>query len=261
MASTIQFKRGTQEEGSLLTLLEGEIFIDLDNKTLIIHDGIQQGGYSLPITSLSNIVDDIQFTGGTGTQGTISWNADEETLDLIQNGAVLQLGQELQTHVRNNSGSDISDGTVVMASGTIGASGRITVVPYDGTSDLKYIVGVTTETIVNGEDGKVTTFGKVRGVDTSLWSDGDILYVSSGGQLTNIEPNGVKNSIAFVVNSHTNGTIMVRFTPINENYTQIVSAPSSATDVGKPGQIAYDSNYFYVCISTNTWVRSPLTSW
>ena len=55
----------------------------------------------------------------------------------------------------------------------------------------------------------------------------------------------------------------------NKNYvdtqlasrTQITSVPSSATAAGTPGQIAYDSNYVYVCIATNTWRRSVHASW
>lgn len=161
----------------------------------------------------------LQVTGGTGTQGEITWNADEETVDLIQNGATLQLGQETQVHCRNNTGSTINNGTVVMATGTLGASGRITVAPYDGTTDVKYIIGVSTEDIADGEDGKITNFGKVRKLDTSSYSEGDVLYVAASGALTATEPtSGVYNAIAFVINQHaTNGTIMVRFTPINEN--------------------------------------------
>lgn len=37
--------------------------------------------------------------------------------------------------------------------------------------------------------------------------------------------------------------------------------PSSATDTGNAGDIAWDSNYIYVCVATNTWKRSQLTSW
>jgi len=41
----------------------------------------------------------------------------------------------------------------------------------------------------------------------------------------------------------------------------MVSAPSSSTDSGIPGQTAYDSSYFYVCTSPNTWKRISLSSW
>jgi len=40
-----------------------------------------------------------------------------------------------------------------------------------------------------------------------------------------------------------------------------VTVPASATDVGTRGQIAFDSNYLYVCIATNTWVRTGLINW
>lgn len=37
--------------------------------------------------------------------------------------------------------------------------------------------------------------------------------------------------------------------------------PTSATDVGSIGQWCYDDNYIYVCIATNTWKRSALSTW
>ena len=41
----------------------------------------------------------------------------------------------------------------------------------------------------------------------------------------------------------------------------IVDAPASATATGTMGQTAYDSNYFYICIATNTWKRVALSTW
>jgi hypothetical protein len=40
-----------------------------------------------------------------------------------------------------------------------------------------------------------------------------------------------------------------------------VSPPATATSTGIAGQIAYDSSYVYVCVATNTWKRSALSSW
>ena len=42
---------------------------------------------------------------------------------------------------------------------------------------------------------------------------------------------------------------------------QVVTAPTTATSSGITGQIAYDSNYVYICTATNTWKRSALSSW
>jgi len=37
--------------------------------------------------------------------------------------------------------------------------------------------------------------------------------------------------------------------------------PSSASDTGQAGQICWDTNYLYVCVSANTWKRIALSSW
>ena len=39
------------------------------------------------------------------------------------------------------------------------------------------------------------------------------------------------------------------------------SAPASATSTGSAGTIAYDANYVYICIATNTWKRVAISSW
>jgi hypothetical protein len=39
------------------------------------------------------------------------------------------------------------------------------------------------------------------------------------------------------------------------------TAPATAASTGTTGQIAYDSGYLYVCVSTDTWVRTALSTW
>jgi hypothetical protein len=39
------------------------------------------------------------------------------------------------------------------------------------------------------------------------------------------------------------------------------TAPTTATDTGTAGQIAYDVDYFYICVATDTWVRVPIATW
>ena len=165
----------------------------------------------------------------------VSWNTDEATLDVVVNGTVLQVGQEQLIRVRNNTASAIVDGTAVMATGTIGNSGRITIGKASLTqANAKFVLGVVTETIAAGADGFVTSFGKVRGIDTTgsvsgeTWVDGDVLYVkdSGNGLLTKVVPTDtqVKLPIAIVVKAHTSGTLFVRVNSIDENHakTEIV---------------------------------------
>lgn len=35
----------------------------------------------------------------------------------------------------------------------------------------------------------------------------------------------------------------------------VVSVPANASSTGSIGQIAYNSNYVYICVATNTWVK------
>jgi hypothetical protein len=50
---------------------------------------------------------------------------------------------------------------------------------------------------------------------------------------------------------------------VNPGQTTLVVAdpPASAASPGVPGTIAWDADFFYVCIAADTWVRASLTSW
>ncbi|MFM6925806.1 MAG: hypothetical protein ACKOU7_09925, partial [Ferruginibacter sp.] len=50
---------------------------------------------------------------------------------------------------------------------------------------------------------------------------------------------------------------------VNSNTIRLRSAktPSSSSDTGNTGDIAWDSNYIYVCVATNTWKRVAIASW
>lgn len=47
MAGVLQFRRGTTAEASLFTGASGELFVDIQQKILYLHDGIQTGGFNL----------------------------------------------------------------------------------------------------------------------------------------------------------------------------------------------------------------------
>lgn len=201
--------------------------------------------------------DSVQLSGGTGNQGLVSWDSDEGTLDISLNGFTLKVGQDQPIKVRNNSGVSITKGMAVMATGTIGNSGRITVAKANLTqANAKYILGVVTETIGAGADGFCITFGKVRGIQTNgaqygeTWLDGDVLYVkdSGNGALTKVVPTDsqVKLPVAIVVSSHvTNGTLFVRVNSIDENHAKVELAgkvdKNAAIVGGTATKITYDA--------------------
>lgn len=164
------------------------------------------------------------------TQGTLSWNVDKESLDLIMNGTTGSLMQDTFYNVKNQTGATIPKGTVVRANGTVGASGRILIAPFlaDGTYSSKYCMGVTAEAIADGADGKVLAFGALRKIDTSAYTNGTILYASptTAGAFTTTEPSNPNNivTLAIVVYSdNTNGEIFVRPTFVPSQAELILS--------------------------------------
>ena len=150
-------------------------------------------------------------------QGLMFWDADDETVDIILNGYTMKIGEDLFYPVKNQTGSTIAKGVAVRFNGTVGNSGRLLIAPFiaDGSVPSTRFMGVTAEEILNGEDGKVLYFGRVRGINTNAFNEGDILYASTtsaGGYQTAIPvaPNNIVQVAAVVTKSATVGTIFVR---------------------------------------------------
>jgi len=72
---------------------------------------------------------------------------------------------------------------------------------------------------------------------------------------------GTKNVIAGpgVTASDTNGNTVIS---VDTSLVSLrVAAPASSASACQAGSWSFDSNYFYVCVATNTWRRSQLSSW
>ena len=204
-------------------LRAGELGIESDAASLRgkYGDGVT-AWTSLPYTELGQRPDfeAVTFDAAAGVgvgQGQVAWNADERTLDLGKGGGVtLQVGSEQLMLARNSTGTTIPNGTAVRFTGTLGNSGRILVAPMiaDGTLPGYVFFGVTTEAIAAGADGFVTTFGKVRQVDTRVFEEGDVLWCDPAvpGGFTRVEPQApnLKLPVAAVISKATNGIIIVR---------------------------------------------------
>lgn len=223
-----------------------EVDADLDAHKL--NDGSDHSFIDQDVTTTGTPkFNSVQLNGGTGTQGTVAWNVDEETLDLVTDGTVLQLGQEFFINVRNSTAVTITKGTPVMFAGTLGNSGRMLVIPMDGTTatNAKSLLGVAATDILAGADGKVSSNGKITGLNTTgaavseTWVDGDVLYISPivAGQLTKAEPTHaqLKMPVAVVINAHTAGSCYIRVTTLNENEVNAAVVEELALKVDTAG--------------------------
>lgn len=151
--------------------------------------------------------------------GQIAWNATEGTLDVgLLNGAVNQVGQEIQILCKNTAASlTIPNGGGVMFTGADPITLRLEVQPMDASGALPGYVffGIATQSIPPGGEGYITTFGKVRNIDTSAYPEDSILWCDpvNPGQFVTTEPTApnLKIAAAAVIKSHaTTGVIMVR---------------------------------------------------
>lgn len=170
--------------------------------------GAAASGANADITSMSGLTGalgtptQISFalTGGTTTPtaGQLAWQAAEGTLVLGMNGGVVQQSIGLEQYYRVKASAAITNGQVVMATGSVGASGVIAAAPATGltASTGHLVMGVATEDIARNDFGFVTWFGLVRGIDTTgsgvgeTWADGDLLYFNPAvvGGLTKTVP-------------------------------------------------------------------------
>lgn len=135
-----------------------------------------------------------------------------------------QVGEEL--FIYGKASSTITEGQLIVKTGTVGASGVITFGPSPtGLAVNDGIIGVATENITSGSFGRITTFGVVHGINTTgssvgeTWHDNDTLYYNPAyaGGLTNVKPSApnIKYEIATVINAGSggSGSIQVNLQP------------------------------------------------
>lgn len=188
--------------------------------------------------------------------GRVYWNRDDGTMDVdLYGGSVLQVGQELHFYSKNTSGGLIANGTPVMFTGTVGSSGKLTfgLAVADGSVPADYMMGVATQDIADNEFGYVTSFGLVRGFNTTgspygeVWADGDLLYFdpATPGTWTNVRPAAPSISVpvAVVINAGAggSGSIFVRM-KVSESLNNLQDVYINGSGSPLDGQILiYDA--------------------
>ncbi len=141
--------------------------------------------------------------------GTVAWDGGT-TLGIQMTANVLQpVGEAQYFYIKADS--TITKGQLIMFTGAVGASGVIKGAPATGLTDGQYLMGIAAEDIAANGFGLITSFGHVRGWNTTgtpvgeVWADGDILYYnpSVAGGLTKTQPTApnVKATVAVVVNA------------------------------------------------------------
>jgi hypothetical protein len=143
---------------------------------------------------------------------------------------------ELRLIVKNDSGVTIQKGKAVMAVGAVGDRIRVAKAVADGSVSARYILGVASENILNGEEGYINLLGEIKQLNTIAYPIGTVLFIdpNTPGDLTSTEPVSpdLDFSIAIVTRSHaTTGRIFVRVwnqgVNLKEVYDVLITTPTN----------------------------------
>lgn len=193
-ATTSALSGGGGTSGPGITSITATLPATYDTLTYDI--GIDQDAFS----HISNL-DYAQFDTTAGlsstSPGMLTWNDTDGTLEFQLKGGLvtLQIGQEQVLRVRNDTGSTLTEGTVVYITGSDGTNFNVAPALADADATSAQTLGVLTETLNTSstQHGYVTTNGLVRGIDLSYISGltaGDILFLdgTTAGRMTNVKP-------------------------------------------------------------------------
>ena len=203
-------------------------------------------------------------TAPTHVEGLVFYDSSAKTLNYYNENSEMSvnIGQEQFIRVRNQTGSQINDGSVVYINGATGNTPTIAlaIATSFATAD---VVGVTTTNIANNGFGYVTTSGLVNGLNTSAFTDGQAVYLSPtvAGAYTATEPNSPNYSVQVGVIARANpsvGTLLVSVQFISVETSHIVgqvaiaNGGTNGTATPTAGAIAYGSGTAYAFTSAGT---------
>lgn len=180
------------------------------------------------------------FTSGLSnpayTEGRVFWDSTNHTLAVYNDISAVthQLGQEFYVRVINDSGSIITNGSPVEILSATSGFPTITLAQSDITTS--HVLGIATYDIPDGSEGLVTLIGTISDMNTSAWSVGSALYLSTNpGELTDTPPTTPYTTVEMchvIIQDAVNGKILVNINerPLTVPKTQLIYVSLSGTD-------------------------------
>lgn len=131
------------------------------------------------------------FTTGSVSDATLTFTqGDGSTVVLeVDNVSSSLEAQDLFVNVKNTSGSPISKGLAVHATGVTGENVNIELADSSNSANMPAI-GILNETLADQAVGKAIISGRIKNIDTSGLVAGASVYVNGSGTLTSTKPTG-----------------------------------------------------------------------
>ena len=198
-------------------------------------------------------------------EGRVFYDTDAKTLCYYNDNTqmTVNIGQENIVRVRNQTGANLTNGTVVYINGATGNTPTVAkaIATSFATAD---IIGVLTTNIADNGFGYATTTGLVNGIDTSAFTEGDAVFLSAttAGTFTATEPSRPNYSIQVGVILRANpsvGTLLVAIQVVSTENIHIIG--TIAVNQGGTGQTTYTDGQLLIGNTTgNTLTKSTLTA-
>jgi len=158
---------------------------------------------------------DFKLTDGWSMQeGRAGWDDEDKTLEVgLDQGSILQVGQEMHIRGTNKYGATLYNGTPVYVSGAQGSRPTFGRANYGSVLTSFTTIGVTTQDIGNNNNGYVTIGGIVRDIPDSMFmtsdviADGELLWLGDG-VMTDIRPAAPLSQVAMGIVISTLGDVV-----------------------------------------------------
>ena len=154
--------------------------------------------------SSGSIVDWIDFNTNITPQpsfqtGRLHYNTDTGDLsyDTVVSGITVEFGQQTVVKVKNASGAQINKGKLVRINDGEGANPLITTASWENDNSSANTLGMVMQNVAQNNFTFVLLSGIIQDInlDASIYSEGDILYLSSSGDYTNVKPVAPKHIV------------------------------------------------------------------
>jgi hypothetical protein len=148
----------------------------IQNSVVTVSDAGAIAG-ATTITNLDYLDFDTTYNTTLGA-GQLGWNGNDTLgLGMIGGNVVQHIGEDTFFYVK--ASATITKGQLCMFTGAVGSSGVLTAAPATAIPFAEAIIGVAAEDIANNGFGLIQNTGTLKGVNTSAFLDGDILYYNS----------------------------------------------------------------------------------
>ena len=116
--------------------------------------------------------------------GRLHWTDDTKTLQLDTdvNNFELEIGHQSVIRGRNVNSFTITKGTVVYINGESGNRPTFATASWEGDPSSATTIGIVAQDINSSQTGYAVTDGLIRGINTTAFTPGTSLYLSSSGQ-------------------------------------------------------------------------------